>query len=254
MRKNILYAILFCGATAGLVGWRTHALRNHDTPHFEIVEDLSLSHSGGCESLLGIAERVLGSNGVSSNSTLTVLVIGDESTANEPWELGRYSIPRTQKALEGRAATVRRQQTMLSDIRKKCEAPPRTTISPIFLGVRQAIADLRAQGCKETSHCEMFVDSDLEENVELSIKRSLQSADYSKHHLPLSVDNSGISVKLCGIAVTTGHISPSGREVNGTLSRNGSREDSLRRIWLSLFTEPDLVAFEPYCPNAHSPT
>ena len=78
MKVSILYAMLLCAGSAGFVGWRIHALRHQETRHFEIVEDLSLSHSGECESLLGLAERVLRTEGASSGSTLTVLVIGKD--------------------------------------------------------------------------------------------------------------------------------------------------------------------------------
>ncbi len=104
---------------------------------------------------------------------LTVLVLGDEATANEPWQLGRYFIPATRKVLEGRTANLKRQEAVLHDIWNKCQTIRRTTVSPIYLGVTQGVADLRAHGCKWTSSCQVLVDSDLEENVERSIKGHL---------------------------------------------------------------------------------
>ena len=250
MKRGILYALLFCGASVGFVGWRVYTVRTQDTPHFELVQDPSLSHTEGCESLLGLAERALRTDGVSSGSTLTVLVIGNEDTANEPWQLWRYSIPRTRKVLEGRTANLRRQQDVLHDIWNRCQTVRRTTISPIFLGVKQAIADLRAQGCSRTSHCELFVDSDLEENVEASIKKSLNSIGDGKRMLQSPIKNDGIDVVFCGLAVTAGRIvDPSGREFRKGSPRNPGREDRLREIWLSLFTKPEVVRFEPYCPK-----
>ena len=233
MKKGILYAIVCCGLSAGFVGWRIHALRNQTTPHFEIVADFSLSHAQGCESLAGLAERALHGEGVSPGSTLTVLVLGDGATANEPWQLGRYSIPRTGKVLEGRTANLRRQQNVLHDIWNKCQTVRRTTISPIFLGVKQAIADLRAQGCSGTSHCELFVDSDLEENVETAIKKSLNNPSGGTPILPSPINIDGIDVTFCGLAVTAGRIvDPSGREIRKASPRNSRRDDRLRQIWL----------------------
>jgi len=250
MKTSILYAILFCSASVGFVVWRVHAVRAQGAQHFALVEDRSMSHEEGCESLLGLAERALRTEGVSSSSTLTVLVIGDEATANEPWQLGRYSIPRTRKVLEGRTANLRRQQDVLHDIWNKCQAVHRTRISPIFLGVKQAIADLRAQGCSETSHCELFVDSDLEENVETSIKKTLNNPSGGMRILPSPLNNDGIDVTFCGLAVTAGRIvDPSGREIRKASPRNSRREDRLRQIWLTLFTRPEAVRFQPYCPQ-----
>jgi hypothetical protein len=249
MKTSILYAILFCSASVGFVAWRVHALRNQATPHFEIVEDFSLSHARGCDSLVGLAERVLDTQSVARNSTLTVLAVGDQTTADEPWQLARYSIPRDDKVLEGRTEKLRRQQDIRRDLRNRCRAARRTTISPIFLGVKQAVADLRTQGCKLNSRCELFVDSDLEENVEPSIKKGLNAEDGG--HIPLpSIDNSGIGVTFCGLAVRAGRIvGPSGREIRKVPLHDPGRDDRLRQIWGSLFSKREAVRFEPYCPT-----
>lgn len=250
MKTDILCTILFCSASVGFVAWRVHAVRAQDAQYFALVEDRSMSHEEGCESLLGLAEQALRTEGVSSSSILTVLVIGDEATANEPWQLGRYSIPRARKVLEGRTANLRRQQDVLHDIWNKCQTVRRTTISPIFLGVKQAIADLRAQGCSGTSHCELFVDSNLEENVETSIKKSLNNPSGGTRLLPPPINNDGIDVAFCGLAVTAGHIvDPSGKEIRKAPPRNSGRDDRLRQTWLRLFTRPETVRFEPYCPQ-----
>ena len=251
MKTGILYTILLCVTSAGFVGWRVHAMRTHGTPHFELVEDPSISHPEGCESLLGLAEQALRTEGVSSKSTLTILVIGNEDTAYEPWRLGTSAIPMTRTVLEGRTANMRRQQEVLLDISNKCHAIHRTTISPIFLGVKQAIADLHAHGCSETSHCELLVDSDLEENVEPSIKKSLNSARGEASILPSPIDNDGIGVTFCGLAVTAARIVGSGGgETRKASGRNSAREDRLRETWLRLFTKPETVRFEPFCPQS----
>jgi hypothetical protein len=251
MKRGILYAIVGCILCAGFLGWRIHVFANHVAPQFEIVVDPSLSHPGGCESLLGLSQQVLHARGVSQDSTITVLVLGDAATATEPWQLGRYSIPVTHKVLEGKTSNLQRQDELLSDIRHKCETIRRTNISPIFLGVKQAVADLRAQGCKEASHCLVFVDSDLEENVETSIERKLNNLRDGTHTLPPPIYNDGICVTFCGLAVTAGRRvdDPSDKEIQKAFSRNSRREDQLQRIWLKLFTNPEMLRFAPYCPR-----
>src|SRR5229473_1412430 len=173
MTRPILYAVLFCLGSVGFVAWRVQAVRNRETPHFEIVKDPSLSHGGGCESLVGLTGHVLEGNAGGPGSTITVLILGDQSTASEPWRMGAYSVPSVRKVLEGRLAKSRQQQQILRDISGKCQALRRTKISPIFLGITRAVADLHARGCKPTSHCELFVDTDLEENVEPAIRKAL---------------------------------------------------------------------------------
>jgi hypothetical protein len=251
MKATMLYMVLFCIASAGFVAWRVHAVKTQDTSQFAIVFDPSISHPEKCESLLGLVDETLHADGISSTSTLTVLVIGDESTANEPWLLGRYSIARTRKVLEGRSANVRREQNMLRDISNKCGAVRRTSISPIFLGVRQGVAELRAQGCGHASQCRISVDSDLEENVEGSVKKSLNGSRAVKRGILPPIDNEGIEITFCGLAVTAGRIvDPLGRDIRKTPAHDAHREDLLKEVWSSLFAKPEQVTFEPYCPTA----
>jgi hypothetical protein len=212
--------------------------------------DPSLSHPEGCDSLLGLADQVLHTDGISRDSKLTVLVLGDASTANEPWQLGRYSIPVMRRALEGKASNQQGLDELLGDIRRKCGAIHRTNVSPIFLGVKQAVADLSAHGCKESSHCRIFVDSDLEENVETSIKEGLNRTRNAKLLLSSPIENNGIEISFCGLAVTAGRaLRPSGKEVLRAVPRDPGRDDRLPQVWRSIFTRPDLVRFEPYCPQ-----
>jgi hypothetical protein len=250
MKRSILIMIVCCTLCAGFVGWRVRVLANHSAPQFEIVEDPSLSHPGGCDSLLGLADQVLHADDISRDSTLTVLVLGDASTAYEPWQLGRYSIPVTRRVLEGKDSNLQRLDELLTDIRHKCGTIHRTNISPIFLGVKQAVADLHANGCKETSLCKVFLDTDLEENVELPIKDALDRKGKTKLALPEPLDNHSIEVSFCGLAVTTGRVvNPPGKETRRALPRDPGRDDWLRQVWRSLFTQPELVRFEPYCPQ-----
>jgi hypothetical protein len=251
MTRHILYAVLFCLGSVSFVASRVYVVRNRETPHFEIVKDPSASHGGGCESLVGLAGQVLEANAAGPGSTITVLVLGDRSTAGQPWRMGTYSVPSVRKVLEGRSAKLRQQQQILRDISGKCQVLRRTTISPIFLGVTQAAADLHARGCKPTSHCELFVDTDLEENVEPAIRKALLKNDGPKH-IPLSpVDNTGIGVVFCGVAVTDGRVHD--RAENAArqfVTRDSDRVKRTQEIWRSLFAEPKTVRFEPYCPSS----
>jgi len=254
MTKTILSVIL-CGIVcAGFVGWRVHVHASQGPIHVEIVFDASLSHPEGCQSLVALAEQSLRTNGVSKDSTITILVLGDASTANEPWQLGRYSFPVTTKALEGKIASTRRQAGLLSDIQHKCETIRRTPISPIFLGVKQAVADLYAHGCNAASHCRVFVDSDLEENAEMSVKDALNRARNTKFALPTALDNQGVEISFCGLAVTARRIvNSSGKKIHRPLPHDQGHEDGLRQVWRSLFTQPELVTFEPYCSSSTDP-
>ncbi len=251
MNKNLLFAIALSSAGLSFVGWRVHAVRTRATPHFAIVEDPSLSHPAGCISLMGLAQRTLQVEGVTRDSTLSILVLGDTTTSDEPWKLGEYFIPRTDSVMESPDTTLRRQESVLADIHLKCQAIRPTAVSPIFLGVKQAIGDLRARGCGENSRCKLFVDSDLRENVEPSIRSRLEAGD-NRRQTPLPIlGNDGVEVTFCGLATTTDGITDSSSgTVHGIPRHDSHREDRVTRVWQSMFTQPQSTTFEPYCPTA----
>lgn len=247
MNRTILSTVLFCGICIAFVGWRVHAMKDRQSPQFEIVEDFSLSHADGCNSLVNLAKRVLDTAGVTQQSTLTILALGDQTTANEPRLMARYPIPIDERVLETENDEAEKIDGILGDIRKRCEAYHRTTVSPIFLGVTEAVGDLRAHGCRANSHCELFVDTDLEENVQPAIKGTLSHGP-SEKKIPLPIDNKGIEINFCGLATHGRFVSRSGRGSRGRLLP-GFDDGRLRAVWRVLFTQPREITFEPYCAN-----
>jgi hypothetical protein len=247
MSKTVLLTILFCSACIGFVGWRVHAMKERPSPQFEIVEDFSFSHADGCDSLGDLAKQVLDTTVATEQSTLTVLALGDQSTADEPRLIARYSIPIDNKVLETADDKVAKRRDILSDVQRKCEAYHRTTISPIFLGVTEAIADLRAHGCRSNSDCQLFVDTDLEENSNPAIRESIDGRR-GKLNLPPPIDNAGIEITFCGLASRGRFATRSDREARRSRPP-GFGESHLRLVWLRLFTSRDALQFEPYCAN-----
>jgi hypothetical protein len=200
---------------------------------------------------VGLAEQIVQKEPATSKSQVTILIVGDRTTANEPLPLAKYPIPRTRKAIEGRAAGLHRQQDLLADLLQRCHGVRSTTVSPIFFGIVEALADLRAQGCRQTSGCRLYVDSDGEENVNLGIRQALSGTQKAHQALPDSADNGGIEVDFCGLAVSGTGITDSSH-VTSTVVHDTVREDRLQRTWRLLFTEPALVSFEPFCPKVSS--
>lgn len=250
MRFNGLLGTLAGLVCFGFVGWRVHHMHNRPVSYAGIVEDPSASHPGGCSSVQGITEQLLDSHAVPPGSWLTVLAIGDESTANEPKLLARYQIPVNRRIMEGSRTALRRRQEILDDLKLRCGQLHATMVSPIFQGVKQGIADLRRLGCGSGSDCKLWIDSDLEENAITAIKTMLEDPGNNGHALPIPLDNEGIRVAFCGLAVTAGRIiGPAGREIRKARPRNPSHDDNLRRTWALLFAKPELVTFDPFCPD-----
>lgn len=248
MKSSIFYAVLLSVAATGFVAWRVYAVKTYHPAQFEILEDISGSHGAVCASLQGLAELVLESPDALAGSTLTVLVTGDQSTTDEPRRIGTYPIPTIRRAAEGHDEIARRWEAILADLQSKCKSLRQTTTSPIFLGVKQAVADLRGHGCGADSRCKLFVDSDLEDNVEPSLRESLKRTNSKIRPLPAAINNAGIQVAFCGLAVTVGRAAGSPRnEVGRSQPHDGRWEDRLHRTWLTLFITPSAVRFEPYC-------
>lgn len=248
VNRAVILAVSISSALLGFVGWRVYASRTQTVLQYEIVEDGSGSHPDGCSALLGLAEQIVQKEPVTSKSQLTILIVGDRTSANEPLRLAKYLIPRSRKATEGRAANLRRQEELLADLMHRCQRIRRTTVSPIFLAVVEALADLHAQGCNQKFGCKLYIDSDGEENVDPGIRQALSGAPKGHQTLPAPSDNRGVEVTFCGLAVTTRVTNPS-RPLSGLL-RDHDKEDRLQRTWQSLFIVPELVNFEPYCPKA----
>jgi hypothetical protein len=250
MKQPVVILVSACMAVAAFVGWRMEAMRSERVNHFALVQDPSRSYTGGCASLVGVAGAALGSAGASANSRLTVLALGDASTAGEPRRLGVFTIPTSRKVIEGKRATLDRQQALFQDLLTRCESVRPTSVSPIFLGVKRAVADLRASGCKAGSGCRIWVSTDLEENGERGMRERILHSREAREPLPPPLDNEGIEVTFCGFSQTAGRvIDPSGREVRIGAARDPRRDDRLQAVWRAMFTSPELVSFEPYCPE-----
>jgi hypothetical protein len=197
---------------------------------------------------MSLAKRALESPHVSEGSTLSVTITGDETTANEPLLLARYKIPVSRRVLDGRSTTARQVEEKLADLNVKCGKVAQTKKSPIFLAVKRAVEELRSTGCNAHSHCAVYVETDLEESADTQIRAALNSVTQAKQVLPAPINNEGIDVVIYGIAETNGlKNDETGKTRSFTRVRDSKRVDRLREVWSGLFTNPELVIFEPHC-------
>lgn len=250
MKHSLAILIAASVASVSFVAWRMEAMKHMPANDSAEVYDPSLSFTGGCSSLVGTAEQLLRNPAASDSSTLTVLALGDNATAREPRRLTTYLIPVTRRVIEGSQAVIRQRAKILQDLWAKCDAVHPTEISPIFLGVQQALADLHADGCKMGFQCKLWIATDLEENADHAIQNEINgSGEASRSTTPL-LDNRGVAVTFCGFADTAGRVvGPSGREIGPPVSRGPRRDDRLQAVWRSLFARPKSVDFQPYCPQ-----
>ncbi|TAM80959.1 MAG: hypothetical protein EPN47_13830 [Acidobacteria bacterium] len=254
MKHPLIILIAASIASVSFIAWRVHAMKDDPASAFEEIYDPSLSFTGGCGAVVGSADEVFRDPGVSAVSTLAVLALGDASTAYEPRRLTTYSIPASRKVIEGKQAGIERRRRLLRDLWEKCRSVHPTLVTPIYLGVQQALADLRAKGCKAGSRCGLWVATDLEENADRALEARLRGFRAAEAPLPRRLDNRGVWVAFCGFAQTAGRIvGPSGREIKTAVARGPRLDSRLQAVWRSLFVRPELVRFEPYCPQPSVP-
>lgn len=243
MKQSLILAIVAFMLVTGFVAWRVYAMRHVSVVQIAVAYDPSLSYTGGCASLVGGTAAALRSPGVSANSTLSVLALGDEATAYQPRRLAVYQAPSGGRILKGNGAVDTQRAGILSDVRTRCEALAPTEVSPIFLGVQQALALLHAKGCKAKSHCRLWVATDLEETVNTSLVSALSIGHAVPRPNPV-LDNRGVSIIFCGYADTRG------RDVGGAIARDPTRDERFETVWRGFFMQQRAVRFAPYCPQA----
>jgi hypothetical protein len=246
---KIVLALLASAAalTAGIYYYKTRA--KEQPPHAVVARDRSDSMLTDCGCTEALAKKALSAPGMSHGSTITVIASGDGSTADEPVLVGSFDVPTTRRVIEGRGATGRKQKLLLDDLRTRCEALHVTKRSPILLLIRRGVDRLRQFGCTPTSGCILYVQTDGEETAELQIKRLLDDNRSSKLGPSSLIDNQGIDVVFYGLSQTVGETEIDVRKHNLTRGRDMARAGRIQDVWLSLFSEPGRVRFEPFCPN-----
>jgi hypothetical protein len=246
--KSLMVAIVIGGSVLGVICWRVVDREPLRPTHGVLLCDNSGSMADAQASCAGLAERALDTPKLSKGSTLTVITLGDGRSGNEPRLVARYALPSSRRALEGKGASARRKNQLLADLQGQLERLPRTDRSPIFLAVKRGIEQLRGSGCGADSACHLFVRTDGEETAESSLRRALDGKGKPMDP-PDAIANDGIAVTFCGLSETS---QSAGTESNSRTVHNARHGDRVREVWSSLFTVPDSVSFEPYCPKART--
>jgi hypothetical protein len=234
--------------------WRYEKYR-HMPPAAQavILRDRSDSYLSGCADTAAMGQELVDSPFFGKGSAIALMVTGDDSTAGEPVLLAALEVPTTQRVVEGRSAIKQRQQGLLDKIRERCVAAGQTKRSPIYIAIRRAVEYLRAHGCDGRSQCTVYVQSDLEELSETSIKEVLSGGSSNRKTLsalPTPIENRGIDVKICGLSETAGAIEVDKRKQRVlTPNHDAQRADRIHSVWEELFTDPTRVVFNSHCPK-----
>jgi hypothetical protein len=246
--KFALAILLGLCVVTGFGYWRYQAsAQNRPVTQFEFIQDPSDSISADCSRTVGMVERALAMPDVGQGSTITMLALGDESTANEPRWLGRFEVPVIRRVIEGQREESRAKQALLANIRNRCGEVKQTVRSPIFVGLKRGVEQLRSVGAPDDLRY-LFIQTDGEEFDNKAIMAALNEKVGTPATLPSPIRNDGVHVTFCGMAETVGSVTDSQhRNHHKSKLRDASRADRLTEIWTKLFTHAELVRFEPYC-------
>ncbi|MDT4955652.1 MAG: hypothetical protein QOJ02_3790 [Acidobacteriota bacterium] len=224
----------------------------HAVAQFGFIRDPSDSIPNDCGRIVSLAERALAMPETGEGSTITLFVLGNKATANEPQLIGEFQVPVIHRVIEGKRAANREKQELLTRIKNQCSEIKEIRVSPIFQAVKRSVEHLQTVGAAGDSRY-LFVQSDGEETENLQIKNALNGAPVKASELPAPIQNRGVHVTFCGMAETIGEVPDNNQVVHRkSKERDSKRADHLREVWAKLFTSPELVSFEPYCSRESS--
>jgi hypothetical protein len=241
--KKLLTIIGISLLTVTLVTTWVWAFANRERPktaQFGLLIDYSDSRIINCRALDSMLQEVMSSPNLMPNSNLYVFSTGDDKTSDEPVLLGKYLIPVNVRALEGQSKAERERQDFISRVKTRCEKEPVKKRSPILLGIKRVIENLKTNGCDAKTGCKIFVQTDGQELGETSVKQSLEASSVSNSKPKLLISNEGFNIKICGFAQIT--------EVKNQKDRRSIQAaDKTLAVWKQIFTEPDSIIFQPHC-------
>jgi hypothetical protein len=245
--KVILVLLVgFCGLS-GFGYWRYQvAGRPLPVAQFGFIHDTSDSIQNDCGRTEGFAKSAIVNRETGPGSKIALFALGTRETASEPRLLGEYAIPRIRRVIEGQRTAAREQDALLSKIKTKCEGLEQTTVSPVFQAVKRGVEHMQNMGLPIDQRY-LFVQTDGEETENAKVKESLNLQPGFPLKLPAPINNEGVHITFCGIAETVGEVSRDKAKINKSKQRDDRRSDRIREVWTAVFTNPELVSFQPYC-------
>jgi len=254
--KGILGVVFFGLFSAGSYYWLSRPSTSVPPAHIALVLDASdsMQENAGQQAVLGLLKGGLRVPGIKKGSKLFVSVVGGPATAMEPVAVASMDIPVSNRVMEGRGAVEKERRELVSKVLEEYSSKAiETKCTPVFLAVKRGLDQLHAAGCREKSTCYLFVRSDGEETEEPWIRESISRLRVPKNGAPSVLDNRGIKVRWCGLAETRGVLTEKNKKRSLTPQRSAARSEFLVSVLRSLFSEPDNVIFEPFCPVSEEP-
>lgn len=249
MTKRAMLGILlaFCAVTT--FGYWRYKVAGHAraVAQFVIIKDHSDSIQNDCGRVVGLTERALAMPDAGKGSTIALFASGDRATSNEPRLLGELRVPAIRRVIEGQRAAAREKDELLANVKSWCGEVAEARVSPIFQAIKRGVQHLQGVGATGDLRY-VFIQTDGEETENPQITKALNYVPGTKSALPPPIQNEGVRVTFCGMAETVGEaLDNKGKVQRKSKKRDWRRADRLQEVWSGVFTNPELVSFEPYC-------
>lgn len=233
--------------TLALVGVAVGRFLTHKNlpPQHAMLYDQSISKIDGCSCIKNYGRRLVES-AVSPGEVATLYSLGTAANGFQPQLVDTFPIPKDISVLGDKQKAKAEVESFLNALETKCKSIPRSDRTPLVLGVRTILEQLRPK-CSPESRCSLYVQSDLVEDVSPEFLKAFDaekagraSADFERF------DNTNIPVTFAGtveVVVARG-------------KKKSSKDKSLQvigdgRIWKNLwshsFTHSQSLTFQPIC-------
>jgi hypothetical protein len=210
--------------------------------------DPSGSISRNCPGVRRATEALLNKPGVRAGSPVTLLLMGSGPGDEQPRRAFEAVLPSSSGIYDIGGGDKARQR-ILEQLERACDAAAVSAASPVYELVKRAVALARPESGSK-AHGYVLVKSDGRDNVQPELRRTLLRAAHKPAvELPASlahsIENSSVDVLVCGGA----EVKPR-KDVRSTFVS----PDTVARIWLGIFSNPENVKFEDYCGGARKET
>jgi hypothetical protein len=216
------------------------------SPEHAILYDQSKSKIDGCSCLKNYARQLV-REATKRDEKVTLYSLGTEANGYQPMLIDAFSIPKDDSPLGDRSKAAAAVENFLNTLEAKCKGIARSDKTPLVQGVATILEQLRSN-CSPSSHCSLYVQTDLEEDVSPTFLEAFKVEKSGKTASNLErYNNAGIPVIFAGTAeviVPTRNIKKTGKDKALQKLNNGP---IWRNLWSRSFTEPELVSFQPIC-------
>lgn len=215
-------------------------------PEHAVLYDQSISKIDGCTCIRNYGRRLV-ENATAPGEVATLYSLGTAANGFQPQFVETFSIPKDISAMGDKRKAAAEVEAFLNALEAKCKGIARTDRTPLVQGVKTILEQLRPK-CTTGSHCSLYVQSDMVEDVSPEFLSAFNQEKTGKQSSsPERFDNTNIFVTFAGTAEVV---------VSSSSKKKSAKDRALQllnegQIWKSLwsrsFTHTESLTFQPIC-------